>query len=152
MKMIMAAVGISLLLMSGLAVAAESEPPGHCKETKSQVCGQDMTAMSHHDHSGHGGGHEGHGSSQAKLDWAGMSGHMVPMMKTISGMGQKLAEMMGPGMKGEKMAEIGEIMDDMSTQMLRMADAMRNGGASEAEMHSIHMGIDDASRKLEKIK
>lgn len=53
---------------------------------------------------------------------------MIPMMKTMTGVTQRLAD---------KMAEVGGLMDAMSTHMPRSADAMNNGVASEMEIHFI---------------
>ncbi len=155
MKKIILAVGTSLALIIGQAgatVAGEIGPAEHCKGARSQVGGQEMAAMVQQGHADHAGMHHGDGESKEKLDWAGMSRHMVPMMKTMTGMTQRLSEVMASEMTSEKMAEVGGLIDAMSTHMLRLADVMNNGGASEMEIHSLHMGIYETEQKLEKMK
>ena len=124
----------------------------HCKGERTQACSQEVAAAGQHAHTGHAGMHQGHEASDVKLDWAGMQRHMVPMTKTITGITQRLGEIMASGDAGKKMADIAKIRDAVSTHVLRMADVMNNGGASESEMHSIHMGIDETAKMLEKVQ
>ena len=155
MKKVILAVGASLVLLigqAGIVRAGEHGPAEHCKESGKRGCGQEVAAMGQQDHSGHEGMHHGPDASKEKLDWAGMSRHLIPMMKSMTGMTQRLAEIMESGMKSEKMTEVGGLMDTVSSHMLRLADVMNNGGASEAEMHSIHMGINETEAKIKQMR
>ncbi|MFZ5998053.1 MAG: hypothetical protein ACOYW7_11295, partial [Nitrospirota bacterium] len=68
-----------------------------------------------HDHAA-AGVHEGHGGDDDLRQWdSGMSKHMVPIMQSINGMTQKLAQMMAESknMSPERMKAISEMMDDL---------------------------------------
>ena len=81
-----------------------------------------------------------------------MSPHIIPKIKSISGMTQMMGDAMGTGMTAEKMEKIAVMMDAMSTQMLRMADMMNNRSATEGEMHALHMSINDTEKGLRQIR
>ncbi|MBI5103107.1 MAG: hypothetical protein HZB33_14925 [Nitrospirae bacterium] len=143
-KMIFVTVVIFLLAngLSGVpAFGMDHSQPEHCK-SKANMASQ---AQKGHDH----GGHDGAGE---KLQWAGMSVHMIPMMKTLSGMTQMLADAMGTGMDDKKMDKLAGLTDEVSTHMVRMYDIMNNKAATEAELHMLHMGINETEARIKLIK
>jgi YHS domain-containing protein len=73
---------------------------------------------------------------------------MILMMKTLSGMTQNLADAMATGMDDNKMGTLAGLMDEVSTHMLRMFDMMNNRSATEGEMHTLQIGINDTEVKI----
>ena len=114
----------------------------NCKQSKADMAPQNQPR---HDHQGHDGTGE-------KLQWQGMSRHMIPMMKTLTGMTQMLTDAMGTGMNDEKMGKLAGLMDALSTHMLRMFDMMNNRSATEGEMHTLHMVINETEAQMKKVK
>lgn len=149
------AVGLILVVVmvyAGLALATDQSHSEHCKGAGSAICGQ---AGSSHDGQGKHAGHDmhrGHGASAEKLGWEGMSKHVIPMTKTMSEMTDMLAVTMEKGVAPEKMKQLAGIMDALSTQMTRMSDIMNNGGATEEEMHVLHMSINDTEKQLKAMR
>jgi hypothetical protein len=146
MKKMIFTTGMICALVIGLAgVSAfgmDDVKPEHCKQSKANMANQDQKGHEH-------GGHEGAGE---KLPWEGMSRHMIPMMKTLSGMSQMLAETMGTGMDDKKMDKVAVLMDEVSTHMVRMYDIMNNKSATEGEMHTLHMGINETEAKIKQMR
>lgn len=140
------AAGMICALVIGLAgvpaFGMEDAKPEHCKQSKANVACQDQTGHAH-------GGHDGAGE---KLQWEGMSRHMIPMMKTLSGMSQMLADAMGTGMDDKKMEKVAVLMDEVSTHMVRMFDIMNNKSATEGELHMLHMGINETEAKIKQVR
>lgn len=96
--------------------------------------------------------HSGHNAAGEKLQWDGMSKHMIPMMKTLSGMTQNLAEAMATGMDDHKMGTLAGLMDEVSTHMVRMFDIMNSKSATEGEMHALHMNINETETKIKQMR
>jgi len=144
-KMILAA-GMICAVVIGLAevpaFGMDDVKPEHCKQLKANMASQDQKGHEY-------GGHEGAGE---KLQWEGMSRHMIPMMKTLSGMAQMLADAMGTGMDDKKMDKVAVLMDEVSTHMVRMFDIMNNKSATEDEMHMLHMGINETEAKIKQMR
>ena len=140
------ATGMIFVLIVGLvgvpAFGMDHPQSEHCKHSKANMVCQDQTS---HDHHGHGGAGE-------KLQWEGMSKHLIPMMTTISGMTQKLAEAMATGMDDKKMGTLAGLMDEVSTHMLRLYDMMNNRSATEGEMHTLHMSINETEAKIKQMR
>ena len=96
--------------------------------------------------------HSGHDGAGEKLQWEGMSKHMIPMMKTLSGMTQMLADAMGTGMDDKKMDKLAGLTDEVSTHMVRMFDIMNSKSATEGEMHTLHMSINETEAKIKQMR
>ncbi|MHB8883323.1 MAG: hypothetical protein ACYC69_17670 [Thermodesulfovibrionales bacterium] len=146
MKKMIFVTGMICALAIGLAgvpaFGMDDVKPEHCKHSKADTACQDQTGHAH-------SGHEGAGE---KLQWEGMSRHMIPMMKSLSGMSQMLADAMGSGMDDKKMDKVAGLMDEVSTHMVRMFDIMNNKSATEGEMHTLHMGINETEAKIKQMK
>jgi hypothetical protein len=139
-----------------------------CIETADDgVCRKDIAMMGmemmggHGDHGNMGqkdgtGGHEMSGHEQMShgqmMQWDGMSRHMVPMMKSVNGMSMRMYEIMEKGMTPETMKTMSAVMSDMGTQLGSMSEMLRRGGASEEEMHSLHMKMNATREALGKMQ
>jgi hypothetical protein len=150
-----------------LALAVVYPASGSFGEEKARDCGHvqkaaesggqssgDCKGNSEHGDMGdaHGGMHHGQVAGGEKLGWQGMAPHVVPMMKTMAGMSQMVADAMAKGMDDAKMEKVASIIDAMSSQMVRLYDMMNNKGATASEMHSLHMNINETERELKQIK
>lgn len=78
-----------------------------------------------------------------------MSTHMIPMMQSVTSMGNKVSQMMKRGMSPDKMKLVSEIMDELSGHLSGMSEMMFKGFASEGEMHELHMKINDTMKKMD---
>lgn len=95
-------------------------------------------------------GHAGHGDVGEMKEWHnGMSTHMIPMMQSVTHMGNKVSQMMKKGMTPAKMKLMSEIMDELSGHFSGMSEMMFKGFASEDEMHELHMRINDTMKKMD---
>ena len=67
---------------------------------------------------------------------------MMQMMHRMTGIMQKISDMMGRG-KGSENIEMSEMMRDMSRQMMKMSNTMQSGNASREDMKTLRQGIPD---------